>query len=202
MNTSDSAIVIIDVQEKLLPLVANCQRVEWNILRLLKGAETLGVAVCGTEQYPRGLGSTVESIADYLKSISKHEIPAKTMFSCRECSGMFDALSNSGVHNLLLCGIESHVCVAQSALDLMSQGFNVFVCVDAISSRSSKDHRIAIRRMENSGVTITTTEAALFEWCEKAGHDQFKTISRLVQQTGPNSAHRGKTNGGAKKKTE
>ena len=100
---------------------------------------------------------------------------------------MFDGLSESGIYNLLLCGIESHVCVAQSALDLLAQGFNVFVCVDAIGARSAVDHRVAIRRLENSGVTLTTTEAALFEWCEKAGSKNFKQISKLVQQTKPQS---------------
>lgn len=188
MNADDSAVVVIDVQEKLLPHISNHQRIEWNILRLLEGAGELGVAVCGTEQYPRGLGGTVESIAGPLKSLSQHEIPDKTMFSCRECIGLLSALSDSGVHNLLLCGIETHVCVAQSALDLLAQGFNVFVCVDAVGSRSSEDHRFGIRRMENSGATLTTTEAALFEWCEKSGSEQFKAISKLVQQTGPESS--------------
>ena len=186
MNASDSAVVVIDVQEKLFPHISDHQRIEWNILRLLEGAGTLGVAVCGTEQYPQGLGGTVEAIAGPLKSLSRHEIPEKTMFSCRECIGLFTALSDSGVCNLLLCGMETHVCVAQSALDLMAQGFNVFVCVDAIGSRTSEDHRIGIRRMENSGATLTTTEAALFEWCEKSGGERFKTISKLVRQTGPN----------------
>ena len=187
MNASDSALVVIDVQEKLLPHIPNHQLIEWNILRLLQGAETLGVAVSGTEQYPKGLGRTVKSLASKLESLSPHAIPAKTMFSCRECNELFSALSNAGVHNLLLCGIETHVCVAQSALDLMAQGFNVFVCVDAIGARSSVDHQIGIRRMENSGATLTTTEAALFEWCEKSGSEQFKTISKLVQQAGPDS---------------
>ena len=185
MNASDSAVVVIDVQEKLLPHIGNHQRIQWNLLRLLEGAGTLGVAVCGTEQYPKGLGSTVQSIAGPLKSLSQHQIPEKTMFSCRECVEMFNALSNSGVHNLLLCGIETHVCVAQSALDLMAQGFNVFVCVDAVGSRSLEDHQIGIRRMENCGANLTTTEAVLFEWCENSRAEHFKAISKLVQNKGP-----------------
>lgn len=185
MNSDDSALVVIDVQEKLLPLISNREQISWNISRLLAGAETLGVAVCGTEQYPKGLGSTVEPIAGRLRSLSQHGVPEKTMFSCRECGSVFSALSSSGIHNLLLCGIETHVCVAQSALDLLSQGFNVFVCIDAIGARSHVDHRVAIRRMESCGVTLTTTEAVLFEWCERAGSEKFKAISKLVQQTGP-----------------
>ena len=185
MNCDDSALVIIDVQEKLVPHISNHAQITWNISRLLEGAGILGVAVCGTEQYPKGLGGTVEEIARPLKTLANQDVAEKTMFSCRECSSMFDELSEAGIHNLLLCGIESHVCVAQSALDLLAQGFNVFVCVDAIGARSAVDHRIAIRRMENSGVTLTTTEAALFEWCEKAGNENFKKISKLVQEARP-----------------
>lgn len=187
MNADDSAVVVIDVQEKLFPHILNHKQIEWNILRLLKGACALGVAVCGTEQYPQGLGSTIEPISQQLTSLSKFDVPAKSMFSCRECRELFTALFDSGVRNLLLCGAETHVCIAQSALDLMAQGFNVFVCVDAIGARSEVDHRFGIRRMENSGATLTTTEAALFEWCEKSGSDEFKTISKLIQEKPPES---------------
>jgi len=107
------------------------------------------------------------------------------MFSCRECDSTFKELSSQGVHNLLICGIESHICVAQSSLDLLSQGFNVFVCVDAVGARHAIDHETALRRLENSGVVLTTTEAVLFEWCEKSGSDQFKQISKIVQQQPP-----------------
>jgi nicotinamidase-related amidase len=185
MNRSDSALVVIDVQEKLLPHVANHQRLQWNIARLLEGAQILGVPVCVTEQYPKGLGHTVESIADRLKQTGDQAIAEKTMFSCRECDWMFAQLSNRGVHNLLFCGIETHVCVGQTALDLIAQGFNVFVCVDAVGSRFEIDHSTGLRRLESCGVLPTTTEAVLFEWCEKAGSDEFKKISKLVQQNGP-----------------
>ncbi len=187
MNSHDTAVVVIDVQEKLLPHIASHAIIEWNIRRILAAANILEVAVCGTEQYPTGLGPTVDSIAGPLKSQSKFGVPAKSMFSCRECRDLFKAISESGIHNLFLCGIETHVCVAQSALDFISQGFNVFVCVDAIGARSPVDHRIGIRRMENSGATLTTTEAAMFEWCERAGSDEFKKISKLVQQMPPES---------------
>jgi nicotinamidase-related amidase len=185
MNADDSALMVIDLQEKLVPHISNHAQIVWNISRLIEGAGALGVAVCGTEQYPKGLGGTVEPIASLLQANSQQGVPEKTMFSCRECDSLVDGLSETGIHNLLLCGIETHVCVAQSALDLMAQGFNVFVCVDAIGARSPVDHRVAIRRLENSGVTLTTTEAALFEWCEQAGSEKFKKISKLVQQTGP-----------------
>ena len=184
MNQKDSALVVIDVQEKLIPLIPEYQRIVWNINRLLDGAAALGVSVCGTEQYPKGLGGTVEPLAMKLKAQAEN-IAEKTMFSCRECDSSFRDLSAAGIHNLLICGIETHVCVAQSSLDLLAQGFNVFVCADAVGARHEIDHQTAMRRMENSGVVLTTTEAALFEWCEKAGSDGFKQISKIVQQSPP-----------------
>lgn len=185
MNAHDSALVIIDVQEKLFPKILDHERIEWNILRLLETARTLNVQVGATEQYPQGLGGTIESLAQPLLAISQHAVPSKTMFSCRQCAGLFSALAEAGIRNLLLCGAETHVCVAQSALDLMAQGFNVFVCVDAVGARFQLDHEIGLRRMESSGATLTTTEAAMFEWCERAGSEQFKVVSKLVQQSAP-----------------
>lgn len=184
MNSTDSALVVIDVQEKLIPLIPGSQQIVWNINRLLDGAAALGVRVCGSEQYPKGLGGTIEPLAMKLKAQTEG-IAGKTMFSCRECDTIFRDLSAAGVHNLLICGIETHVCIAQSSLDLLAQGFNVFVCADAVGARREIDHQTAMRRMENSGVVLTTTEAALFEWCEKAGSDQFKLISKIVQQAPP-----------------
>ncbi|MFT5302042.1 MAG: nicotinamidase-related amidase [Mariniblastus sp.] len=185
MNANDSALLVIDMQQKLLPHIAGNQLVEWNVQRLLAGAKVLEVTVAGTEQYPQGLGETVASIREPLVAQSKLDVPSKTMFSCRECRTLVKSLADNGVHNLLLCGIETHVCVAQSAMDFISQGFNVYVCVDAVGARSDLDHQVALRRLENAGATLTTTEAVLFEWCEKAGSTAFKEISKLVRQAGP-----------------
>lgn len=185
MNRDDSALVIIDVQEKLLPAIAGQDRIVWNIGRLIQAAIALDVRIAATEQYPKGLGQTVPSLLGKLHDTIGPVIPDKTMFSCRECIDTFEELAKSGIRNLLVTGIETHVCVAQSALDFLSSGFNVYVCVDAVGSRSPLDHRVGIRRMESSGVLPTTTEAAMFEWCEKAGSDEFKTISKIVQQQSP-----------------
>ncbi len=183
MNRSDSALIVIDVQEKLVPHINENQHVVWNIRRLLDGAAALAIPAFATEQYPKGLGHTVETLRCMLKT----DIPEKSMFSCRECESLFTTLYEQGIRNLLLTGIETHVCVAQSALDLTSQGFNIFLAVDAVGSRFASDHVTAIRRMESSGITLTTTEAALFEWCETSGAEEFKTISKLVQEKGPAS---------------
>ncbi len=183
MNRDDSAVLVIDVQEKLVPHIAGNERMLWNIGRLLDGARTLGVKVVATEQYPRGLGPTVPSLAGKLESA----IPAKTMFSCRECAPLVAQLKSENICHLVLVGIETHVCVAQTALDFMAAGFDVFICVDATGSRFEIDRETALRRLEYSGATPTTTEAVLFEWCETADSAEFKAISKLVQQTGPTS---------------
>ncbi len=181
MNVADTALVIIDVQQKLVPLIENHEQMVWNIGRLIEGARVLGVKIVATEQYPKGLGGTVEALRSQLGKAGVNHYPDKTMFSCRQCEPTFAELAESGITKLLLSGIETHVCVTQSALDLIALGFDVYVCVDAIGSRHPIDHVTALRRMENEGVTATTTEAALFEWCERAGSDQFKQISKLVQ---------------------
>lgn len=181
MNRDDSALIVVDVQEKLVPHIAGHERMVWNIGRLIDGAKVLGVRVLATEQYPKGLGTTIPVLSCKLSV----PIPDKTMFSCRECAEIVDQLKAGAIYNVVLAGIETHVCVAQTALDLMSAGFNVFVCVDAIGSRFDVDRETAMRRMENSGVFPTTVEAVLFEWCEVAGSTEFKAISKLVQATGP-----------------
>ena len=179
MSVGDTALVVVDVQEKLIPLIGGASRIVWNIERLLEGAEILGLPAVGTEQYPEGLGATIESVASRLAD--KHE---KLAFSAAECAP-FASLRAQGVFRVLLVGIETHVCVQQTALDLMASGFRVYVAVDATGARSDVDRDVALRRMETTGVTLTTTEAALFEWCKVAGTPEFKRISQLVRQSPP-----------------
>ncbi|MEQ8837306.1 MAG: isochorismatase family protein, partial [Lacipirellulaceae bacterium] len=109
----------------------------------------------------------------------------KIQFSCGERGEVFSGWLEEGLHRVLLAGIETHVCVQQTALDLLAAGFQVFVAVDAVGSRYKVDHGIALRRMEASGVLLTTTEATLFEWCERAGTPEFKAISALAKEKPP-----------------
>jgi nicotinamidase-related amidase len=185
MNSHDTALLVIDVQEKLFPLIANRSKIEWNLLRLIQGAQILGLPVLATEQYPQGLGGTIAAVSQALQTVQINPPPTKTMFSCRECQAQLDPLFQQGVRKVLVSGIETHVCVAQTALDLVAAGIQVYLALDAVGSRTQIDHTTAIRRLENSGVTVTTTEAALFEWCESAGKGPFKQISQLVRQTSP-----------------
>ncbi len=180
MSVGQTALVVVDVQEKLLPHIANRRRVAWNVRRLIDGAQILGLPVVATEQYPRGLGPTVPELAERLGSI-----PSKLTFSGCGCPGLFDDLQARGIHKLLVCGIEAHVCVQQTVLDLLGAGWRVYVAADAVGSRYDFDYQMALRRMDSAGATLTTTEAALFEWCEVAGTPVFKEISRLVREEPP-----------------
>jgi nicotinamidase-related amidase len=183
MSRDDTALVVVDMQEKLLPHISGHKRIAWNVGRLIDGAKVLDVPVLATEQYPQGLGPTVAEIADRLSNI-----PSKLRFSCGGCPELFEPLPDLGIYKLLLAGIEAHVCVQQTVLDLLTHGFQVFVAADAVGSRFDVDLNTALRRMESAGASVTTAEAALFEWCEVAGTPEFRQISALVRQDPPSDA--------------
>ena len=178
MNHDDSALLVVDVQKKLLPLIPNEARMRWNIRRLIDGAEALAVAIAATEQYPQGLGGTSDEIAARFQ-----DIPDKVSFSCGGCPSIFQSWRDAGRWKIAVVGIEAHVCVQQTVMDLLHDGFAVYVVVDAIAARGSLDRDTALRRMESAGATLTSTEATLFEWCDSADHPAFKQISKLIQET-------------------
>jgi nicotinamidase-related amidase len=180
MNRDDSALLVVDMQAKLLPLIPGHKRLIWNIRRLIEGAKILSVPFSATEQYPQGLGPTTSELAPLLGSI-----PAKTAFSCTECADIFAAWRDRGIWKILVCGIETHVCVGQTVHDLLGEGFRVYVAADAVAARGQIDHDISLRRMDSAGATLTTTEAALFEWCARAGSPEFKQISQLIREQPP-----------------
>ena len=180
MSRGDTALLVVDVQEKLVPNIGQSDRVVWNMRRLIDGAGILGLPVVGTEQYPKGLGPTVAELADRLGPV-----PSKLTFSCGGCPGLFEPLRDRGIHKILICGIEAHVCIAQTVFDLLADGWRVFVAVDAVGSRFEIDAHTAIQRMDSAGATLTTVEAALFEWCETAETPEFKRISQLAREPGP-----------------
>lgn len=182
MNTDDTVVVVVDMQEKLLPVIENGEALVGSVQRLIQGAGILSVPVYFTEQYPRGLGKTVASL-DFGKTSASDQpnVFEKKMFSFRESEPLVKELKRSKAYNLLIIGIEAHICVLQSALDAVAHGFNVFVCTDAVGSRQEQDRETAVRRLEASGVSLTTVESTLFEWCETADHPQFKAISNLLK---------------------
>jgi nicotinamidase-related amidase len=180
MSRGDTALLVVDVQEKLVPAIHQGGRVVWIVRRLIDGATILGLPVFATEQYPQGLGPTVPELAERLDSA-----PSKLTFSCGGCPEFYAALGKlreRGIHKILVCGIEAHVCVQQTVLDLLADAWRVYVAADAVGSRFEMDDLIALGRMDSAGATLTTTEAALFEWCEVAGTPEFKQISRLARE--------------------
>ena len=181
IDRTRSLLLIVDLQEKLLPAIESRARIMWNAQRLLAGANTLHVPYRITEQYPERLGTTVQ-----LSDAGEPVLAAlsKRMFSCRECAAALEPL-RANATQIVLCGIESHVCVMQTALDLLSDAWEVFVVVDAIGSRAELDHCVALQRMLQSGVVLTTTESVLFEWCESSTAPEFKAVSALVRQSLP-----------------
>lgn len=180
MSVAESGLLVVDVQEKLIGLLPDHRRIVWNVRRLIDGAKILGVPAAATEQYPQGLGGTVPELAQRLGPIH-----AKLAFSCGGCPPAINELVGRGVHKFLVAGIETHVCIQQTVLDLLAEGHRVYLAVDATGSRHAIDRDVALRRMESSGATLTTTEAALFEWCAVSGTPQFKQISQLVREKEP-----------------
>lgn len=181
MRVDDTAILVVDLQQRLTAVIPGAERIIWNCRRLLEGARILGVRAAITEQNPEKLGGTEPQL------LEGHEGPvaAKMAFSCGECGEIFAGWRDAGIERVLVCGIESHVCVAQTALDLLAAGYYVFVAVDAVGTRHAVDHEIALRRLESAGATLTTVEAALFELCQQAGTTEFRQLSALVKQQPP-----------------
>jgi len=174
LTPATSLLAVIDVQERLLAAMPEADRVVARCTRLATAAGILGVKAVLTEQYPKGLGPTDATLAAALPP------PATKMsFSCCGCTG-FEAALAPEITNVVLAGLETHVCVAQTAFDLLALGLGVCVAVDAITSRHALDHEIALRRLEAAGAILSTSEAILFEWCRSAEHPQFQQIRKLV----------------------
>lgn len=184
LDRSRAVLVVIDVQSKLASLLEEPARLAWNIRRLIDAAKLFGVPVLATEQYPQGLGPTVPELAEPLTALGV-TIHAKQSFSCCGSPEFVAQLQATGRTQIILAGMETHVCVQQTALDLLAQHYSVQLPVDAIAARGELDDQTALQRMECHGATITTVEAALFELCGQAGTAEFKEISRLVREKPP-----------------
>lgn len=176
LTADTSVFLVVDVQEKLMTKIPRARELERNLDFLLEAAGLLDVEVACTEQYPKGLGSTVPSLIDKLP----HR-PSKTRFSCAGVAGLFEGFRTRGRTSILVAGIETHVCVLNTVLDLLREDFAVFVPVDAVASRYDLDHQTALRRLERSGAILTTCETAVFEWLGDAAHPGFKRVSALIQ---------------------
>ncbi len=173
-----AVLMVVDIQERLLPAICERERVVQNALRLIKGAGILNLPVLVTEQYRKGIGATVPEIAAAIPDFAPIE---KTAFSCLGAPGFVERLRSRGVSEVVLCGIETHVCVCQTTLDLLTAGLRPFLVADAISSRTPANHRLGVERMRDAGAIIVSTEMILFELLERAGTDEFKQVLPLVK---------------------
>lgn len=174
----NAVLLVIDVQEKLIRAIYQKDELVDNLQRLVKGAKVLGVPVMMTEQYPQGLGATIPEISQLLPEIQPL---SKITFSCCADEKFLSAFESLGRKQVLISGIESHVCVYQTVLDLMASGCEVYVVADTISSRKLENKEIGLGLMKQFGAVLTSTEAALFELLKVAGGDKFKEISRIVR---------------------
>lgn len=180
MKREDALLVVIDVQESLVRAMDQgvAQKVIRNITTLLTFAGEMKIPVAATEQYPRGLGQTVPEIQKHLGSVEPVE---KVSFSCCGADAFTRYLETLGRTQILLTGMETHVCVLQTAADLVVRGHEVHVLADAVCSRRKPDWKVGLRWMETRGVTVTTTEIVTFQFLRQAGTDEFKQLSKLFR---------------------
>ncbi|MFA7268907.1 MAG: hydrolase [Sterolibacterium sp.] len=173
MNKDHSVLLVVDMQERLLPAVHDWQRLLDNVRWLVLVAQKLGVPVLASEQYPQGLGPTHSALRGLL---APQCIAEKLHFSC-VAAQCLSALPGAERPQVVVCGIESHVCVLQTALELGEQGKQVFVVADAVGSREPDSKALALERMRRHGVEVVSREMVAFEWLKQAGTPLFKEIS-------------------------
>jgi nicotinamidase-related amidase len=178
LNRERAALLVVDVQERLWPVMRERQRLVDRIVIMIKACDLLKIPVFITEQYPKGLGVTISPIKETLRG---KEPLVKMTFSCCGLTQLPKALEEKGIERVVVVGIESHVCVLQTALDLLARGFQVHIPRDAISSRYEEDERTALQRMAREGVVITTVEMVLFELLRTAEAPEFKQVSQLIK---------------------
>jgi nicotinamidase-related amidase len=178
LEIQDCCLIVVDVQGKLAQLTVDKEALFKNIRILIQAAKILGIPILWCQQVPEALGPTVPEIAELL---TRSEPIDKASFSCCGQEQFNAELNASGKEQILLCGIETHVCIYQTAMDLMEGGLDVTVIGDAVSSRTERNRHIALTRLAAEGAHISSTEMALFELLKTAKHPQFKEIARLVK---------------------
>ena len=178
IGKDEAVLVIVDIQEKLAAVMKERQKVIDNVLHLIEIARLLNIPIILNEQYPKGLGHTVSEIKESLNSYQPVE---KLTFSCCGQPDFLKSLASAGRKKVILCGMETHVCVLQTCIGLLSEGYEVHVVKDAICSRTKDNFVTGIEFMRDAGAVITCTETALFQLLEKAGTEEFKVISKRIK---------------------
>ena len=179
LNLEDSLVLIIDVQDKLLNAVFNKEQVEKKSAIVAEAAKILGIPVVVTEQYPKGLGNTIPAVKDALAEDT--EIFEKTSFSALNNEEILEAIKKHNKKQILIFGIETHICVSQTTAAFRELGYEVSVIKDACGSRAEEEYLAGLERMKDNGAYIITTEIALFEWLKGAKHPNFKAVQALIK---------------------
>lgn len=177
LDRRNATVLVIDIQERLIPVMWNFPPMEKYAKAMIQAGRELGLPVLATEQYPKGLGPTIPSIRELLP-----EPPlVKMHFSCGADPGFTKALAATGRKQVIAVGMETHVCVFQTCRDLVDQGYEVFVCADAVTSRNEEHRRVALELMRDFGVVVTSAETSIFDLLREAGTPEFKRVSPFVK---------------------
>lgn len=179
LKPDQAMLVVVDVQTRLLPAMdpTIAQKTVSNIKTLMEGCSILGVPILATEQYPRGLGETVTDLA----GAKEGGLVTKTAFSCCGEASFLEAIKRSGRTQIIITGMETHVCVYQTVLDLLKEGYDVHVVANAVCSRFTENYKRGLRNAERAGAILSTVEMALFQMTVDAARPEFKAISALVK---------------------
>lgn len=179
VSAARSQLLVVDVQERLAPAMTEGQAAFANIERLVRAARVLDVPLTISEQYPKGLGPTLPGVIEACGPDCV--VLPKLDFSCGRNAELATRIAALDRPQVIICGLEAHVCVLQSAIDIAASGHECFVVVDAVASRREESKQIALRRLERCGVALVTTEMVAFEWLERAGSAAFKTLAPILK---------------------
>lgn len=178
LTRDNTALVVIDLQERLMPAMSGKEELESQTVKLINGMNALGVPAVVTQQYTKGIGPTAPAIAEALGDFEHVE---KHTFSCMATEEFVSKIKELGRKDIVVCGVEAHICVQQTVLELLEEGYNVYLVADCVSSRREEDKMWGITRMGGAGAVITTYEAVLYEILRDSKAAEFKAISAIVK---------------------
>ena len=178
LDTSGAVLLIVDIQDKLASVMSKKEKVTDNCLHLIEAARLLDIPVVVTEQYPKGLGPTIDEIKT---AVPGYQPVEKITFDCCGEEKFLETISSLNRKQVILTGMETHICVLQTCLGLLSDGYDVHVVADAVCSRKKDAYKTALSFMQNAGSIITCTETVLFQLLQRAGTDAFKVISKRIR---------------------
>jgi isochorismate hydrolase len=180
LDRNRSGLLVVDLQERLVPVIPSGDQVVRQTERLLKAADLLSVPSASTVQYPKGLGNLVAPLNQWFDG-NDNSPEEKLDFSSAVCRQSLDTWTEAGRDQIVVAGIETHVCIMQTVLDLMAEGCFAYVVAEAVAARHRCDHETAMNRMRDAGATIISAESVMFEWLGTADHPQFKEMSQLIK---------------------